>query len=137
MTGARGSVLDINVLVSAILFPGSTPHRALLKARTQGPLLASDTTLAELLSVLERPKFDRFVDVALRNRLFQEFKYRAEIIPIRSAFRACRDSRDDDFLHLAVDGHAKAIITGDEDLLVLHPFREVAILSPAAYLATD
>jgi hypothetical protein len=30
---------------------------------------------------------------------------------------------------------ADAIITGDEDLLVLHPFRGIPILNPAGFLA--
>jgi predicted nucleic acid-binding protein len=48
--------------------------------------------------------------------------------------QACRDPRDDKFLALAVAGHADCIITGDKDLLALHPFRGIAILTPMAYL---
>jgi len=48
--------------------------------------------------------------------------------------RACRDPRDDKFLEVAVHGRADAIVTGDADLLALHPFRGIAILTPAAYL---
>jgi len=49
--------------------------------------------------------------------------------------QACPDPRDDKFLALAVNGQAGAIITGDQDLLALDPFRGVRILAPAAYLA--
>ena len=38
-------------------------------------------------------------------------------------------------LELAVDGRADVIVTGDKDLLVLHPFRGISILTPADYLA--
>lgn len=48
--------------------------------------------------------------------------------------RACRDPKDDKFLELAIDGRADAIVTGDQDLLVLHPFRGIAVLTPAEYL---
>jgi putative PIN family toxin of toxin-antitoxin system len=51
------------------------------------------------------------------------------------AIRACRDPKDDKFLSLAVSGHADLILTGDADLLALHPFQGIAILSPADYLA--
>jgi predicted nucleic acid-binding protein len=47
---------------------------------------------------------------------------------------ACRDSDDDKFLELAVEGEADLIISGDSDLLVLHPFEGIAILSPAGFL---
>jgi predicted nucleic acid-binding protein len=33
-----------------------------------------------------------------------------------------------------VHGHADLIVTGDDDLLALHPFRGIAILTPADYL---
>jgi predicted nucleic acid-binding protein len=49
--------------------------------------------------------------------------------------RACRDAKDDKFLELAVNGEAQFIVTGDADLLGLHPFRGVQILTPAAFLA--
>jgi predicted nucleic acid-binding protein len=48
--------------------------------------------------------------------------------------RECRDPKDDKFLEVALNGKADLIITGDADLLTLHPWREIAILSPANYL---
>jgi len=36
---------------------------------------------------------------------------------------------------LAVSGKASHIITGDGDLLALHPFRGVAIVTPQTFLA--
>jgi len=47
----------------------------------------------------------------------------------------CRDPDDNKFLELALSGKADLIITGDADLLSLHPWRGIAILSPADYLA--
>lgn len=41
---------------------------------------------------------------------------------------------DDKFLHVALNGEAEAVVTGDADLLALHPFHGVQILSPAAFL---
>ena len=46
----------------------------------------------------------------------------------------CRDPKDDKFLALALDGSADVIIAGDEDLLVLHPWRGIPILSPREFL---
>jgi putative PIN family toxin of toxin-antitoxin system len=130
-------VLDTNVLVSAVLRPGSSPHRALLKARMQGALLASEATLLELHEVLLRSKFDRIVDRALREALFQEYVRRCKVVTISSPIRACRDPRDDKFLEVAMHGRADVIVTGDADLLDLNPFRGIAILTPAAYLELD
>ena len=49
-------------------------------------------------------------------------------------FRSCRDPKDNQFLELAVNGQADFIVTGDEDLLVLHPFRAIPILTPRDFL---
>jgi len=38
---------------------------------------------------------------------------------------------------LAVNGDAHCIITGDSDLLALHPFRGVSILTPKAFLRSQ
>ena len=42
--------------------------------------------------------------------------------------KICRDPKDDKFLELAVSGGAHHIISGDNDLLALSPFRGIEIL---------
>jgi putative PIN family toxin of toxin-antitoxin system len=134
MTRLRRLVLDTNVLISAALRRGSLPHQVLLQARAAGPLLASDATLAEFREVFLRAKFDRDVDRALRESVVEEYARLCMLIPIPVPIRACRDTKDDKFLEVAVHGRADAIVTGDSDLLDLHPFRGIAILTPADYL---
>ncbi|MCB0109573.1 MAG: putative toxin-antitoxin system toxin component, PIN family, partial [Caldilineaceae bacterium] len=50
-------------------------------------------------------------------------------VEVTQQISACRDPKDDKFLELAVNGNADCIVTGDKDLLVLHPFEGVAILT--------
>jgi uncharacterized protein len=38
------------------------------------------------------------------------------------------------FLELAVNGHTDVIISGDGDLLALHPFRNIPVVSPATFI---
>jgi uncharacterized protein len=134
MTELRRLVLDTNVLVSAALRSGSLPHRTLLKARLEARLLASDETLAEFREVLLREKFDRYVDLNVREGFLQEYVRLCALVPILSPIRACRDPKDDKFLEVAVHGRADAIVTGDTDLLDLNPFRGIAILTPREYM---
>ncbi|WP_347272283.1 putative toxin-antitoxin system toxin component, PIN family [Pseudanabaena sp. FACHB-1998] len=49
--------------------------------------------------------------------------------------KACHDRKDDKFLELAVNGKANYIITSDQDLLVLNPFQDIAIISVSDYLS--
>ena len=49
---------------------------------------------------------------------------------------ACRDAKDAKFLALALDCQAVTLVSSDADLLVLHPWHEIPILTPAAFLTT-
>jgi uncharacterized protein len=134
MSRQRRLVLDTNVLVSAALCLGSVPRQAFLKARAEGNLLASEETLAEFREVLQRRKFDPFIEQAVRENIAAEYGPNCTMVSIGAPIRICRDPRDDKFLELAVHGRADAIVTGDEDLLALNPFRGIAIIAPAEYL---
>lgn len=46
----------------------------------------------------------------------------------------CRDPKDNMYLELALSGKADCIVTGDIDLPALHPFHDVAILTPFEFL---
>jgi len=48
--------------------------------------------------------------------------------------QACRDPKDNIFLKLALTGRADCIVSGDKDLLVLHPFRKIPIISASEFL---
>ena len=47
----------------------------------------------------------------------------------------CRDAKDNCYLELALAAGALVIVSGDEDLLVLHPWRGIRVLRPAQFVA--
>jgi len=47
---------------------------------------------------------------------------------------ACRDLKDNFLLSLAVDGKADYLLTGDNDLLALNPFKDTHIVTFSAFL---
>ena len=53
----------------------------------------------------------------------------------QAARGACRDPDDELFLALALAADAETIVSGDDDLLILTPWRGIAICTPADYLA--
>jgi putative PIN family toxin of toxin-antitoxin system len=130
-------VIDTNVLISSLLLATSTPAKAVEKAVVNAQLVATTDTLRELIEKLLLPKFDRYVRRERREVLLQRVASLVEIIEVLQPIRASRDPKDDKFLEAAVNGRAHLIVTGDRDLLDLHPFRDVAIMTPAAYLARD
>lgn len=133
MSGERRFVLDTNCLISRLLMPGGIAARAVDHALACGTVLMSEATLDELSETLARRKFDRYVSVSDRQRFLVLLGTIARLIPVVHGIAVCRDPKDDKFLHLALAGEAEAIVSGDRDLLVLHPFRGVAILSPGDF----
>ncbi len=127
-------VLDTNVLISRLLCPTGVAAKAVDHALARGVLLVSEATLEELVRVLNRPKFDAYVTGEDRRRFVEVLGGVARIIPIVRVIRACRDPKDDQFLEVALNGEATAIISGDRDLLVMDPFHGVRIISPTVFL---
>jgi uncharacterized protein len=130
----RRLVVDTNVFVSAIALPLSVPRKAVDKALDQGVLLFSEATMTELAEVLSRSKFDPYSGIEDRMLFLGQLRSTAEFVPIIQLVRECRDPGDDKFLEVALNGRADLILAGDADLLEMHPWRGIAILSPADYL---
>ena len=131
---SRPFVFDSNVLISAALSAGGTPRAAVNRATELGVLLFSDPTWTELVSRLGRSKFDRWASPAARIAFIETLSDFAEWTEIAEAEMGCRDPADDKFLETAEAGEAWAIVTGDADLLALHPWQDIPILSPADFL---
>jgi uncharacterized protein len=127
-------VVDTNVIVSASVFSLSVPRQAVEKVLRNSILLFSDFTMDELKDVLFRSKFDRYVSREERALFLAQLSTAAEFVEIIQLVAECRDPKDDKFLEVALNGGADVIVTGDADLLALHPWRAIAILSPAQYL---
>ena len=127
-------VFDVNVLVSALLFTNSVPRQAFNKALLQGIILISETLKEELTRVLARDTFNRYVYLAEREEFFGGLIRDSTLVEITESIQVCRDPKDDRVLELAVCGNAAYIVTGDADLLVLHPFRGIGVLRPADFL---
>jgi putative PIN family toxin of toxin-antitoxin system len=130
-------VIDTNVLISGLFSTTSTPALAVEKAVTKAQLVATRETLRELIGKLHSPRFDRYVRRERRDVLLERVASLVEIIDVLQSIRASRDPKDDKFLEAAANGRADVIVTGDKDLLDLNPFRGVAIVTPAGYLARE
>lgn len=76
----------------------------------------------------------RWVTVDERRRFIALLGGARRRVAITHRVQACRDPRDDKFLHVALNGEAEAVVTGDAELLALRPFHGVQIPSPAAFL---
>ena len=128
------AVVDTNVLLSG-LRPGSR-SRLLLQGLIdrQFRLVTSPLLLEELADVLSRPGWHGVFSPADYDDLLAVIREAALIVHPTERITACRDPEDNAVLECARAGRADCIVTGDEDLLTLHPFHGIPILRPADFL---
>lgn len=129
-------VIDTNVLISAALLGGSVPAQWLNHVLRHGRLVFSDATYAELETRLWRPKFDRYVSTEGRKSLLRDLQATAEWVAGDTApdDPLCRDPDDQQFITAAIAARAAALVSGDQDLLVLKQVGTVPVCTPAQAL---
>jgi uncharacterized protein len=133
---AERLVVDSNVWIAALLSPAGTARQLVDAILDRGiDVLMSESTFAELVSRLERPKFDRYREPESWNSFLTAL---VELAlwheDAGTATGASRDGDDDKFLALAVTGQADAIISGDRDLLELVSHEGIPVFTPAQFL---
>ncbi len=113
-------VIDTNLVLSALVFGGSTAKLRLAWQSDRFIPLVSKTTIMELIRVLAYPKFkltkEEQEDLLSDYLPFCETVLLPEQLP---TIPKCRDPFDEPFLVLALVGNANYLVTGDRDLLCL------------------
>ena len=129
-------VFDASTLVSATFRRGSVPDQAVRQAIRTDQIAVSDPVMAELLEMLYWPRPARFIDPELRIVLLGQLGRLGVVVAPTVSVTDCRDAKDDKYLELALAANATAIVSSDDNLLVLHPWRGIQIVRPAEYFAT-
>lgn len=135
----RRVVFDTSTLVGAALRIGSVSYQALTIALGTCELCASEETLAELEQVSRRRKFDRYLDRRSREEFVAVVRRRARLFSVPGSIAslrpACRDAKDRLFLALALAAQAELIVSSDDDLLVLNPWRGIPIVTASEFIS--
>jgi len=131
MAGLR-VVLDTNVLVSALAYPGSIPGRILNACREgEVDLVLSRYILDEMVRVLPRLPRIKLTPAEIRD-LADIFLFLAEIVePCDELEATLRDPADQPVLGTLRAAQADYLITGDKDLLALG--ERYPIVTPAIF----
>ena len=127
-------VLDASTIVSAALVPNSTPDRALISARNGGVICLSAPVLNEIEQVLRRPKFARSLRRGRIDEVLALLTASARWFAPTEPVYDCRDAKDNKYLELALAAGASVIVSGDDDLTSLDPWRGIRIVTPADYV---
>lgn len=131
MAGLR-VVLDTNVLVSGLAYPGSIPGRIVGNWRQGGlDVVLSHYILDEMVRVL--PRLSKVTLSALEIRdLADSFMFLADMVEPGDGQEArLRDPADQPVLATFMAAQAQYLVTGDKDLLALAD--RYPILTPAVF----
>ena len=119
-------IIDTNIWVSFLI--GKTLSglsEAIISNKVT--ILFSVELFEELFEVLQRPKLSKYFSHDDIQEFISLIHPRVEWIDVEHNFDDCRDPKDNFLLNLCVSGKADYLITGDEDLLILNPFRKTVI----------
>ena len=133
----KNIVLDTNTLLSAAISDESISFKAYQKARTNFLITLSINTWREINDVIYRPKFNKYLSDFDRFVFLTALNDKAIFIEPTETITDCRDPKDNKFLELAIAANAPFIITGDDDLLVLNPYRHITILKSGDFLTLE
>jgi len=125
-------VLDTNTAISALLWSG-VAHQMLLAAQHRdASFYSSPFLIAELRRVLLRPKFEAVfvgrktsLSVLLRDYLALVTIVHPMVVPDAVA----DDPMDNHVLACAIEARADVVVSGDEHLLDLNPYKNIVILN--------
>jgi putative PIN family toxin of toxin-antitoxin system len=117
-------VIDTNIWIRILLKGRVT--LPILEAFNQDKfqLVMSQNLLDELHEVWNRPRLNKYIDLNQAMRLEQQLKNRAIWIEPKTIPPHCRDPKDLPVLATAIDGKAKIIVSGDDDLRADEALRE-------------
>lgn len=127
-------VLDTNVLVSGLAYPGGVPGRIVAAWREGGlEVVLSRYILDEMQRVLPRLPRISLSPAQIRD-LVDSFMFLADVVePSDTQDERLRDPNDQPVLATLLAGPADYLVTGDKDLLALANLYPV--LTPAQFWA--
>jgi putative PIN family toxin of toxin-antitoxin system len=131
-------VVDTGVLVSGLIRRNGITGEVLTALRdNRFNLIYSTPIVMEIIDVLSRPLFrdKHHIQPDDITSLVNLIRMRGELVAKTQKVEICRDPKDDKFLEAALAGKVDAIVSGDNDLIVLHPFEGIPILHPREFIA--
>lgn len=127
-------VFDASTVVGAALKADSIPRQALFTAREQHTIVLSASVMHEIAEVLRRPKFARAISEDIGEGILSLLAAAAVWTEPGISVFDCRDPKDNKYLELALATGADVIVSSDQDLLVLDPWRGIRILRSRDFL---
>ncbi len=124
-------VLDTNVLISAIFWGGKPIELFEHAINERISFYATTDIMHEYFRLIEKIGKGKEGHINAWKMKLMDI---VNIVETNVEITDCRDPKDNMFLECAVSAGAKVIVSGDNDLLVLNPFRGISILKVNEFL---
>jgi putative PIN family toxin of toxin-antitoxin system len=128
------AVLDTNVLISYLL--GSKVITLLIDSLDNNAFIPAISPYleTEFLEVMRRPRIAKIVNPGLAAEFMEDWiNFALYVKPVQHV-TICRDPDDNAVLECALAAAADFIVTGDFDLLTLHSFGKIPIITPGDFV---
>jgi putative PIN family toxin of toxin-antitoxin system len=126
------AVFDTNVLIAAFLTDGLCAKLLLRARRNEFSLILCPFILQEFQNFLQKKIRASKQEIAMALNLIEEAAYEINT-PSILIERTCRDADDDNILQCALASKSEYLITGDDDLLILHKYGKTKIIKPRQF----
>lgn len=125
-------VFDTNILIGALI-TRDTPPDALYRAWLRGAfeIVTSRAQLAELATVLARPRLQRFIDPDEAAVIVEHLETRATVLREPPPVTLSTDPADNDILAAAIADEVDLIVSGDrKHMLSLGKAEGIPVVTP-------
>ncbi len=129
------AIVDTNVLISSMISRGY-PHLILFDQFLDGKfdLFISNELFQEYINVLQRPKFQRYPDFAMRaERLLGRIQREAITFQPDVTVKKIHDDADNRLLELALASRADYLVTGNFNDFDFNLFFSTHVVSPKEF----
>lgn len=121
-------IIDTNIWISVFI---NKDYQSFIKKILENDLkiISSFRQLEEISIVLSRPKLKKLINKNLIEEFLLLFLKSVEIVESKVKIKDCRDAKDNFILETAISGQGDFIVTEDNDLLILDPYKNLRIVT--------
>ena len=121
-------VLDTNIFISAFYWDGNSQQVINRIIEGQDELYITNEIIDEIADVMGSPKFKTKPEIT--EKYIRAIEKIGKKVYITGEVKGiCRDKDDDDKIECGLLCDADYLITGDSDLLVLHEYKQMKIIT--------
>jgi hypothetical protein len=115
-------------------FKTSKSRLAYEKALLNHQIISSLECYKELVEVLSRPKFSKYFSEIDKSIFLINYFHSTQFVKVNIVVEVCRDPKDNKFLALAFEHSSDFIVSADNDLPILNPYKNIPILTANGFL---